>query len=133
MAERPDQLWVTDMTHIPTWAGFIYLEGVLNVLRRAGASARILAERMTAELVLAALNMALEQRRPDSGIHHSDQGCQYTSIAFGRRYTEMGVRTSMGSRGDAYYGDGRELLRQPGVRTARPAQLESKTETAVFT
>ena len=57
---------------------------------------------MTAELVLAALNMALEQRRPETVIHHSDQGCQYTSIAFGRRCTEMGVRPSMGSVGDAY-------------------------------
>jgi putative transposase len=46
--------------------------------------------------------MALMQRRPTAVIHHSDQGCQYTSIAFGQRCREMGVRPSMGSVGDAY-------------------------------
>ena len=60
-------------------------------------------ERMTADLVLAALNMALEQRKPEGGvIHHSDQGSQYTSIAFGNRCAQMGVRPSMGTVGDAY-------------------------------
>jgi putative transposase len=55
------------------------------------------------ELVLAALNMAVAQRRPtDVVIHHSDQGCQYTSLAFGRRCREAGIRPSMGSVGDAY-------------------------------
>jgi putative transposase len=54
------------------------------------------------ELGLAALNMAVAQRRPTAVIHHSDQGCQYTSLAFGRRCGEAGVRPSMGSVGDAY-------------------------------
>src|SRR3989304_3315192 len=53
-------------------------------------------------LVLEALNMALWQRRPEDVIHHSDQGCQYTSLAFGRRCREAGVRPSMGSAGDCY-------------------------------
>ena len=57
---------------------------------------------MTAELVLQALNMALQQRRPQDVIHHSDQGSQYTSLAFGKRCKEAGVRPSMGSVGDAY-------------------------------
>ena len=57
---------------------------------------------MTAELVLAALNMALQQRKPEGVIHHSDQGSQYTSIAFGERCKKMGVRPSMGTVGDAY-------------------------------
>jgi putative transposase len=56
----------------------------------------------TAELVLAALNMATAQRRPTDVIHHSDQGSQYTSIEFGQRCKKMGVRPSMGSVGDAY-------------------------------
>jgi putative transposase len=101
VAERANQLWVADMTYIPTWAGFIYLAAVIDAWSRrvVGWS---LGERMTSELVLAALNMALEQRRPETVIHHSDQGCQYTSIAFGNRCTEMGVRPSMGSVGDAY-------------------------------
>ena len=54
------------------------------------------------ELMIRALDMALLQRRPAQVIHHSDQGCQYTSIAFGRRRREAGVQPSMGTAGDAY-------------------------------
>ena len=61
-----------------------------------------MATHLRTELVLEALNMALAQRRPANVIHHSDQGCQYTSLAFGRRCDAMGVRPSMGSVGDAY-------------------------------
>ena len=57
---------------------------------------------MTADLVIAALNMALLTRKPESVIHHSDQGSQYTSVEFGKRCKEMGVRPSMGTVGDAY-------------------------------
>ena len=63
---------------------------------------RSIGERMTTDLVLAALNMAVTQRRPIDVIHHSDQGSQYTSVAFGQRCAKMGVRPSMGSIGDAY-------------------------------
>jgi putative transposase len=100
-AAAPNQLWVADMTYVPTWAGFIYLAAVIDAWSRRVVGWAI-GECMSAELVLAALNMALEQRRPVAVIHHSDQGCQYTSIAFGRRCAEMGVRPSMGSVGDAY-------------------------------
>jgi putative transposase len=61
-----------------------------------------MATHLRTEIVLDALNMALKQRRPAAVIHHSDQRCQYTSIAFGQRCREMGVRPSMGSVGDAY-------------------------------
>lgn len=100
-AERANQLWVADMTYVPMWAGFVYLAVVMDVFSRriVGWS---MGERMTAQLVLAALNMALAQRKPQGVIHHSDQGSQYTSLAFGQRCTEMGVRPSMGSVGDAY-------------------------------
>jgi putative transposase len=54
------------------------------------------------ELVLSALDMAIARRRPDGVIHHSDQGCQYTSLAFGSRCREAGVRPSMGSVGDCF-------------------------------
>jgi putative transposase len=57
---------------------------------------------MTSDLVIAALDMALFTRKPESVIHHSDQGSQYTSIAFGNRCKEMNVRPSMGTVGDAY-------------------------------
>ena len=61
-----------------------------------------MAAHLRSELVLDALNMASWQRRPQRVIHHSDQGTQYTSIAFGLRCKEVGVRPSMGSVGDAY-------------------------------
>jgi putative transposase len=100
-ADGPNRLWVADMTYVPTWAGFVYLSVVLDVWSRRVVGWSI-GETMSAELVLAALNMALSQRRAPGVIHHSDQGSQYTSLAFGKRCTEMGVRPSMGSVGDAY-------------------------------
>ncbi len=100
-ADGPDQLWVADITYIPTWAGFLYLAVVLDVWSRrvVGWS---MATHLRTELVLDALNMATWQRRPECVIHHSDQGTQYTSIAFGLRCNDVGVRPSMGSVGDAY-------------------------------
>ena len=100
-AERPDELYVADITYVPTWAGFMFLAVVLDACTRrvAGWS---MANHLRTELVLDALNMALHQRRPASVIHHSDQGSQYTSLAFGQRCREAGVRPSMGSAGDCY-------------------------------
>jgi putative transposase len=100
-AEGKDQLWVADITYIPTWSGFLYLAVVLDVWSRrvVGWS---MADHLRTELVLDALDMALWQRRPSTVIHHSDQGTQYTSIAFGLRCQEAGVRPSMGSVGDCF-------------------------------
>jgi putative transposase len=100
-AERPDRLWVADITYIPTWAGFLYLAVVLDAYSRriVGWS---MATTLATQLVLDALNMALATRRPRNVIHHSDQGSQYTSIEFGHRCRDAGVRPSMGSVGDAY-------------------------------
>lgn len=96
-----DQLWVADITYIPTVVGFLYLAVVVDAWSRrvVGWS---MATHLRTELVLAALDMALEQRRPHEVIHHSDQGTQYTSIAFGQRCREAGVRPSMGSVGDCF-------------------------------
>jgi putative transposase len=101
VATRPDQLWVADITYIPTGSGFLYLSVVVDAWSRrvVGWS---METHLRTDLVLQALNMALGQRRPTSVIHHSDQGTQYTSIAFGVRCKEAGVRPSMGSVGDAY-------------------------------
>ena len=96
-----NQLWVADMTYVPTWAGFVYLAVVLDVYSRKVVGWAF-GQRQTADLVIAALNMALTTRKPQGVIHHSDQGSQYTSVDFGRRCKEMGVRPSMGSVGDAY-------------------------------
>ena len=100
-AAGPNVLWVADITYVPTWSGFLFLAVVLDVWSR-----KIVGWSMTTHLrtslVTAALNMAIARRRPSSVIHHSDQGCQYTSIEFGRRCREAGVRPSMGSVGDCF-------------------------------
>jgi putative transposase len=101
VATDPDQLWVAYITHIPTWAGVLYLAVVLDVFSRR-AIGWAMATHMRTELVLDALDMALERRRPFNVVHHSDQGCQYTSIAFGNRCRQFGVRPSMGCVGDCY-------------------------------
>jgi putative transposase len=100
-APGPDRLWVADITYIPTWAGFLFLAVVLDVFSRRIVG-WAMANHLRTELVLEALNMAVGRRRPTTDVHHSDQGCQYTSIAFGSRCREAGVRPSMGSVGDAY-------------------------------
>ena len=100
-AEKPNQPWVADITYVPTWAGFLYLAVVLDAFSRRGVGWAMSID-LRAQIVLDALNMALGQRRPRGVIHHSDQGSRYTSIAFGLRCKEVGVRPSMGSVGDAY-------------------------------
>jgi putative transposase len=101
VAAARDQLWVADITYIPTWSGFLYLSVVVDAWSRrvVGWS---METHLRTDLVLQALNMAVSQRRPSDVIHHSDQGSQYTSIAFGLRCKHSGVRPSMGSVGDAY-------------------------------
>ncbi|MGI4765428.1 MAG: IS3 family transposase [Janthinobacterium lividum] len=100
-AQAPDQLWVADITDVPTMSGFLYLAVVLDVFIRriVGWSMQ---KHLRTELIVNALDIAVGQRRPKDVIHHSDQGCQYTSLAFGSRCREAGVRPSMGSVGDAY-------------------------------
>ena len=100
-SEGPDRLWVADLTYLPTWAGFLYLSVVLDAWSRKIVG-WAMATHLRTELVLNALNMALGQRNANEVIHHSDQGCQYTSIAFGLRCKEAGVRPSMGSVADCY-------------------------------
>jgi len=97
----PDRLWVADVTYVPTWSGFLYLAVVVDAWSRRVVG-WAMETHLRTELVLQALNMALWQRKPDAVIHHSDHGTQYTSIAFGLRCKEAGVRPSMGSVGDAY-------------------------------
>jgi putative transposase len=100
-AEAPDQLWVADITYVPTWAGFLYLAVVLDAFSRRIVG-WAMATHLRTELVLAALEMARVQRRPTHVIHHSDHGRQYTSLAFGARCATLGVRPSRGTVGDCY-------------------------------
>jgi len=100
-ATGPNQLWVADITYIPTWAGFLFLAVVLDAWSRrvVGWS---MATHLRTELVLDAFEMAIRNRQPSDVIHHSDHGCQYTSYAFGKRCRQAGVKPSMGSVGDCY-------------------------------
>ena len=100
-AAGPNRLWVADITYVPTLAGFLYLAVVLDVFSRRVVGWAMAAHLCTA-LVTEALEMAVKQRRPAAVIHHSDQGCQYTSLAFGARCQEWGVTPSMGSVGDCF-------------------------------
>ena len=100
-ATSPNQLWVADITYVPTARGFLYLAVVLDVFSRRIVG-WAMANHLRTELVLDALNMAIAQRNPAAVIHHSDQGCQYTAVGFGIRCREVGVKPSMGSVGDAY-------------------------------
>jgi putative transposase len=91
----PDRLWVADITQQRTDQGWLYLAVVLD-----GFSRRIvgwsMADHLRTELVLDALDMAIAQRQPAAGpIHHTDHGCQYTSLAFGRRLQRAGLVASM--------------------------------------
>ena len=98
----PNVLWVADITYLRTGEGWLYLAAVQDAYSRAiiGWS---MATHVRATLVVDALRMALGRRRPGPGlIHHSDQGSQYVSLAFGRAAREAGIAISMGSRGDAY-------------------------------
>ena len=100
-ASRPNELWVADITYVPTWSGTLFLSVVVDVWSRRVVG-WAMATHMRTELILDALQMAIQQRHPQDVIHHSDQGGQYTSIAFGRRCREAGVRPSMGSVGDCF-------------------------------
>ena len=100
-ADAPNRLWVADITYVPTLVGFLYLAIVLDVFSRRVVG-WAMATHLRTELVVEALEMAVEQRRPEAVVHHSDQGCQYTSLAFGGRCREWGVALSMGSVGDCF-------------------------------
>ncbi|WP_128562564.1 IS3 family transposase, partial [Methylobacterium crusticola] len=99
-AEGPDQLWVGDITHVPTAAGFLYLAVVLDAWSRR-IVAWAMANHLRTALVLDALEMAIGQRKRSVVIHPTDQGSQYTALAFGNRCRGACVRPSMGSVGDA--------------------------------
>ncbi len=101
-AKRPDEVWLADITHVPTWEGWLFLAVVMDVCTRkiVGWSMR---DDLRAELVVDALGMAVARRRPNGRvIHHSDRGSQYASLLFGRTLRDSGLLASMGSRGDPF-------------------------------
>jgi transposase InsO family protein len=99
--DEPDRLWVTDITEHPTREGKVYCAVVLDVFSRRVVGWSIDAS-PTAALVTNALGMAIEGRRPDGTVIHSDQGTQFTSWAFTRRALDSGLLPSMGSVGSCF-------------------------------
>jgi transposase InsO family protein len=103
VADRPDRLWLTDITEHPTREGKVYLAAVLDVYARPIVGWSI-ADHLRSELVVDALEMARWRRRPAPGqtVVHSDRGVQYTSWVFGHRLRAAGLLGSMGRVGSAY-------------------------------
>ena len=80
--DGPNQLWLADIIFIATWDGRLYLPVVMDVCSRPVVG-WAMATHLGTQLVLDALQMAITQRHPEDVIHHSDQGSQYASLAFG--------------------------------------------------
>ena len=101
-AERPNQLWVADLTYVATWAGFVYVAFVIDVFARSIVGWRV-SSSLRSDLALDALEQALHARAPaDDLVHHSDRGVQYLSIRYTERLAEAGIERSVGSIGDSY-------------------------------
>lgn len=101
-AERPNQLWVADITYVATWSGFVYVAFVIDVFARRIVGWRV-STSLSSELALDALEQALWARRPTEGlVHHSDRGVQYLSIRYTERLAAARIAASVGSKGDSY-------------------------------
>ena len=106
-ADRPDRLWLADITYVPTWSGFAYVALVIDAYSRFVVGWRV-SNSLRTDLALDALEQALWARRPDTAdpdqrlVHHSDAGGQYLSIRYTNRLTEAGIEPSVGSVGDSY-------------------------------
>jgi putative transposase len=98
----PNRLWASDIKYVSTWEGTLYLASVIDCFSRKVVGWSMRAD-MPAELVVDALEMAIERRRPAGElIHHSDQGSQYVALIFGQKLRKAGIAQSMGSKGDCY-------------------------------
>ncbi len=108
-ADAPNRKWVTDITYLPTAAGWVYLAAVIDLFSRKVVGWSIAASLAT-ELVSEALRRAIESRRPDGKqlLHHSDRGCQYTSDAYQKTLRTLGITCSMSRTGCCYDNAARE-------------------------
>ena len=119
-----NQLWFGDLAYVPTWVGVLNLASVVDGSRKVAG--RDFGERMTNDLLIAVLNMALRTRRPGSVIHHSAQGNQYTVLAFDKRFAQMDVKPIMVTMGGASDNAMAEPLCRLGVRTDQQAFMKNK-------
>ena len=130
-----NRLWASDIKHVSTWEGTLYLASVIDCFSRkvVGWSMR---SDMQAKLVIDALEMAISRRQPAGKlVHHSDQGSQYVALIFGQKLRKAGIAQSMGSKGDCYDNAvcesfhatlEKELLRSRSFKTRQDAK------TAIF-
>jgi transposase InsO family protein len=101
-ADRPNQKWVTDITYIRTAEGWLYLAAVLDLFSRRIVG-WAMSDRMTSDLTVSALKMAVQQRQVDPGLlHHSDQGGQYTAEEYQQLLEDWGIKVSMNGAGSWY-------------------------------
>jgi putative transposase len=131
----PDRLWASDIKYVSTWEGTLYLASVIDCFSRKIVGWSMRAD-MQAELVVDALEMAIERRQPAGQlVHHSDQGSQYVALIFGQKLRKAGIAQSMGSKGDCYDNAvcesfhatlEKELLRSRSFKTRQEAR------TAIF-
>lgn len=101
--DRPNALWVADLTYVATWRGFVYVAFVIDAYARRIVGWRV-SNSLKTDIALDALEQALYDRevRDQQLIHHSDRGVQYVSIKYSERLSEVGITASVGSVGDSY-------------------------------
>lgn len=103
-AERPNQLWVSDLTYVATWSGFVYAAFVVDAFSRRIVGWRV-SNSLRSDLALDALEQAIWEREEEleAGlVHHSDRGSQYLGFRYTHRLVEAGIAPSVGSKGDSY-------------------------------
>ena len=102
-AERPNQKWVTDITYLPTAAGWVYLAAIVDLFSRRVVG-WAMSDSLATPLVSTALRRAIESRRPNPGelLHHSDRGSQYTSDDYRKTLKTLGIECSMSRVGNCY-------------------------------
>ena len=101
-ADRPNRLWVADLTYVATWVGFVYVAFITDVFSRKIVGWRV-SNSLRSDLALDALEQALHARPEiDNLVHHSDRGVQYLSIRYTERLAKAGIEPSVGSVGDSY-------------------------------
>jgi transposase InsO family protein len=136
-ATRPDQLWLSDITYVPTLEGFVYVAFVMDAFSR-----RIIgwqtADHLRTDLPLDALEMALWNRNVHDGqtVHHSDAGSQYRSIRYTTRLSDVGIMPSVGTVADSYDNAMAEALngtfKAELIDRCGPWKTRAQTEIAIY-
>ena len=136
-ATGPDQLWLSDITYVPTWEGFVYVAFVMDAFSRRVIGWQT-ADHLRTDLPLEALEMALWNRRVHDGqtVHHSDAGSQYTSVRYTTRLSDVGIMPSVGTVADSYDNAMAEALngtfKAELIERCGPWRSRAQTEIAIY-